>query len=162
MNKRTSQTILLSMVIVGVFILAFMFANRWRSSRTITCDDGKRETIDLNDFVTRYSGYSVEFRAEIENKGKFEGKLSPVQLQQLSESLQSANEFRKTLVAGYNSCAISKSRFDKYLSRFQVLDGLARQIDSAASRGDLDDAARKQLQSLAEQYVAVSQTIASD
>ncbi len=116
----------------------------------------------MNDFVTRYDAFSVEFAAAVETKARFEGRVSPVQLQQMSESIQSANEFRKFLVAGHNSCAISKANFEKYASRFQVLDSLARQIDTVARSGELDDAGKTQLKSLVEEYIAVSHKLSSD
>ena len=150
------------MVIVAVLILAVILINRWHQSKTITCDDGERRTIDLNDFATTYFSYGVEWQAEIKDQAKFAGKLAPIQLQQMSDSLQSANEFRKTLVAGYNSCAVRRADFEKYANRFQVLDGLARQIDRLTSKERLTVIEQQQLQKLADQYISESRTIASE
>ena len=76
----------------------------------VACSDGKHCRIDMRDFVTTHSVYSVELEATLGRRKDFSGrlKIDPVQLTSLSESLQRANEFRKYLVAGYNSCAIRR------------------------------------------------------
>lgn len=108
-KKQPLQALVVIIVIVALSFLAFVFIGRWRQSRSLACDDGERQTIDMNDFATHYFSYGMEWQAEIKDEAKFAGKLAPVQLQQMSDSLQSANEFRKTLVAAYNSCAIKKA-----------------------------------------------------
>lgn len=150
------------MFVICLFVIAIILIGRWRHSHKIVCDDGERHTIDMNDFTTQYFSYGIEWQAEIRDQAKFAGKLAPVQLEQLSDSLQSANEFRKTLVAGYNSCAVKKVDFQKYASRFQVLDGLSRQIDKLVAQKDFTASEHRQLQVLVNQYVAVSETIASE
>ena len=77
----------------------------------IPCDDGPRQRIDIRDFVTQYSAYSVEFESRIGDKVELSGKLDPVQLQALTEATQQSNEFRKFLIAGYNGCAISQQQY---------------------------------------------------
>lgn len=128
----------------------------------IICEDGERRTIDMNDFATHYFSYGVEWQAEIKDRAEFAGKLAPIQLQQMSDSLQSANEFRKSLVAGYNSCAIRRTDFEKYANRFQVLDGLAREINGLTTKASLTAPEERQLQKLADQYISVSRAIASE
>jgi hypothetical protein len=162
-KKRSSQISIVAVaVIAALFVLAVIVIGRWRQSKTIACDDGERRTIDMNDFATHYFSYGVEWQAEVKDRGKFAGKLAPMQLQQMSDSLQSANEFRKTLVAGYNSCAIKKADFERSANRFQVLDGLARQMDGLTTKSELTIAEQQQLQHLADQYISVSRAIASD
>jgi hypothetical protein len=118
--------------IVAVVILALVLEFRdifLRTSKVVTCDDGSRRTIDIREFSTKYSAYSVELEVTVADKAKISTKLNPEQLQQLSESLQSANEFRKYLVAGFNSCAISKAKFAQDGTRFQAMDNLAHEIN---------------------------------
>ena len=162
MTKNT-RTVLLAALGAG-FVLRLVFVGRdlFRASpKTIECDDGSRQTIDIRDFVTQYSAYSVEFEATMGAKAKFSGKLDPVQLQQLSESLQHANEFRKFLVAGYNSCAITKAQYAQYGTRFQAMDGLSRQIDSMVSKPELAGTDRATLEDLVQQYIELSQRLAA-
>lgn len=164
MKKQSQQGLVIVsiVIIIAVSVLAFILIGRWRQSKPLSCDDGERQTIDMNDFATQYSSYGLEWQAEIKDQAKFAGKLAPVQLQQMSDSLQSANEFRKTLVAAYNSCAIKKADFQKFANRFQVLDGLAREINSQTNKTNLTSSEIRQLRNMADQYISVSRTIASE
>jgi hypothetical protein len=147
---------------VLVLVLILVGRDLFRASpKTINCDDGSRQTIDIRDFATQYAAYSVQFEATVGDKAKFSGKLDPVQLQQLSESLQHANEFRKFLVAGYNSCAISKAQYGQFGTRFQAMDALSRQIDSVVSKPELAGTDRAKLGDLVKQYVDLSQRLAT-
>ena len=103
--------------------------------------------------------YSVEFEASIGEKTKFSGKLTPSQVQQLSESLQQATEFRKFLVAGFNACAISKAQYAEYGVKFQALDALSRQIDSLAGQSTLSDSDRTRLSELVQRFIAATQEL---
>ncbi len=127
--------------------------------KTIECSDGPRRTIDIRDFVTQYSAYSAQFEATIGNKAKFAGKIDPMRLQQLSESVQHANEFRKYLVAGYNSCAITKADYALYGRRFHELDSLSRQIDILVSQRDMRGGDGDRLKSLVERYMELSKAV---
>lgn len=143
-------------ITIAAVVLVVLFLARdmvLRRGSTVQCPDGPRQTIDIRSFQTRYSAYSVSFEAKLEEKGELNGKVDPVQLVQLSESAQQAAEFRKFLVAGYNSCAISKEQFSNAGSRFQVLDGLARQIDGIAKRPDLPQPERARLATLVGEYI---------
>lgn len=126
------------------------------SARTITCDDGARQTIDIRDFVTQYSAYSVEFESRVGDKTEFSGKIDPVQLQSLTEAAQQSNEFRKFLVAGYNGCAISKAQYATFGTRFQTLDGLARQINNLVAEESLDEQEKISLGDLVGRYVELT------
>src|SRR5262249_12722754 len=118
--SRNSKTIWLA-CIGAVVLLAIIWVGRdlFLKPRDLKCDDGPRKTIDIRDFITQYSAYSVELEGAVGDK-KLTAKLNPVQLQQLSESLQHANEFRKFLVAGYNACAVSKEQYTEYGATFQA------------------------------------------
>ena len=142
-----TNTRIISLTVVGaIVLLAVVWVGRdlfLAKSRDIDCDDGRRKTIDLRDFVTQYSGYSIEFETALGDKAKFASKLNPVQLQQLSESLQHANEFRKFLVAGYNSCAVSTQQYTQFGASYEP--------------NTLD---RTELRNLVKQYVGLSQQLA--
>jgi hypothetical protein len=125
----------------------------------IVCGDGPRRTIDIRDFATKYSAYSVEFEASVADKAKLSGKVTPAQLQQLSEALQSAQDFRKFVVAGYNSCAIDKEQYAKFGARFQALDNVSRQINSLASKPALSNDEESELSKLIEAYVALGRKL---
>ena len=73
-------------------------------------------------------------------------------MQQVSEALQTANEFRKWLVAGYNSCAITSAQFAEFGVKFQRMDQLSRQIETLSQKSHLDPAETKTLASLVEEY----------
>jgi hypothetical protein len=136
--SKNSRTIWL--VFVGaVVLLAILLVGRdlfLSKPRDLQCDDGPRKTIDIRDFITQYSAYSVELEAAVSDK-RLSAKLNPVQLQQLSESLQHANEFRKYLVAGYNACAVSKKQYTDYGATFQAMDSLSRQINTITAKPEL-------------------------
>lgn len=116
------------------------------------CEDGPRRTIDIRDFATRYSAYSLDLEATVKDKARVATKVAPAQLQQLSEAVQNSQEFRKFVVAGYNSCAITKSQYGEYGSRFQALDGLAREINQLAGNPSLSAEQSKNLTTLIAQY----------
>ena len=145
-------------VLVAVFVFSDLFQS---SSRTIPCDDGPRQTIDIRDFVIQYSAYSVEFESRIGEKVELSGKLDPVKLQSLTEAAQQSNEFRKYLVAGYNACAISKQQYGEFGRRFQALDGIARQIDTLAGSEALDESGRQKLADLVDRYVELTAGLGS-
>jgi hypothetical protein len=153
----TNTTLLLALgLLVVLAIIIFLVREFIHRSKTVQCDDGPRRTIDLRDFTTKYSGYTVALEASVKDKATASAKFTPIQLQQMSESLQSANEFRKYVVAGYNACAISKAQYGQYEARFQTLDALSRQINVFLSKPSLHESERQELDSLVKQYVDVS------
>jgi hypothetical protein len=159
--SRNGKTIWLAffgviILLVVVWVGRDLFLSR---SSGIECDDGPRQRIDLRDFITQYSAYSVEFEAAVSDK-TFSAKLSPVQLQQLFESVQHANEFRKFLVVGYNACAVSKQQYTGYGVTFQAMDSLSRQIDSTLAKRELNSHEKTALANLIKQYVSLSQQLA--
>lgn len=157
----SSKTIWL--VLIGaVVLLAIVWVGRdlfLSRSGDLECEDGPRKRIDIRDFITQYSGYSVELEAAINDK-KLSAKLNPVQLQQLSESLQNANEFRKFLVAGYNACAVSKKQYTEYGATFQAMDSVSRQVNAISAKPELNEQERTELANLVKQYVNLTQQLA--
>ena len=159
MTKNTKTVVLTSIVAAILIIVTFVMRDLWLNPKTITCSDGPRRTIDTRDFNTKYWAYSVQFEASVADKAKFSGKLEPVQLQQLSEAMQSANEFRKLVVHGYNACAISGARYDQVGARFQTLDSLSREMDTLAKKSNLTPAEQSQLGNLTKQYIETSRKL---
>jgi hypothetical protein len=151
---KSAKTIWLFAIAAGV-ILVLVFVGRdiiSGRSKVIACGDGSRRTIDIRDFTTKYSGYSVELEASIADKVKVSTKVNPTQLQQLSESLQSANEFRRYVVAGFNSCAITKVQYAQYGARFQVLDNLAHEVNQLVGNSSLSQQQATALSGLISKY----------
>jgi hypothetical protein len=142
-------TIAAALVVVVIVMSRDMILGR---RQEFQCGDGPRRTIDIRDFTTKYSGYSVELEANIQDKAKVSTKVAPAQLQQLTEALQNAQEFRKFVVAGYNSCGITKARYSEYGPSFQALDELAREINQLTGSPSLSAEQSKGLASLIVQF----------
>lgn len=158
----TNATILICFAIAAALaIVIFLTRESHRRPKVIQSADGPRHTIDIRDFLTKYSGYSVELEASVGDKTKVSTKLTPGQLQQMSESLQSANEFRKYVVAGYNACAISEAQFAQYGERFQKLDALSRQINAFLSKPSLAESESADLSNLVKEYVELTKARAA-
>jgi len=158
-NARTVSilAILAVVVLVIVFIARDMLLKR---NATFSCGDGPRRSIDLRDFTTRYSGYSIELEASVADQGKLSTKINPVQLQQLTEATQNAREFRQYIVAGFNSCAISASQYVQYGARYQALDAVAREINDLASKPTLSQDDSMNLNGLINRYQELAGSLA--
>jgi len=143
-----------ALIIVVLVMSRDMFLRR---PQEFQCEDGPRRTIDMRDFATRYSGYSVELEANVQDKAKVSTKVAPVQLQQLTEALQNTQEFRKFVVAGYNSCGITKAQYSEYGARFQALDALAREINQLTASPSLSAEQSKNLTTLIAQFAELAQ-----
>ncbi len=157
MNKNA--LIAAKMGIAAVLLIAVVWLVKDYSEKrgdTQDCGNGDiRHTIDLRDFTTSYSAYSVEFEASVVKQGKIAAKLEPKQLQQLSEAMQQSREFRQYVVSGYNGCAITKAQYADFGIRFQALDSVARQIDNLAGREP------EQIANLVREYVRLSHSLGS-
>ena len=129
---KNNRTVLIVLILAGdIFVLAYLLRDVILSTgRTVQCDDGPRQTIDIRTFTNDYWAYSAELEASLKDKGSIAAKLAPEQLQEISDGLQRANEFRKFVVAGYNACAISKSQYALFGAQFQALDSLSQEINS--------------------------------
>jgi hypothetical protein len=161
---KNAKTISLA-AIAAMMIVVLIIAGRdvyLRRQAELNCGDGPRRVIDLRDFTIQNSGYSLELEANIKDKGRISTKLAPVQLQQLSEAMQNAQEFRKFVVAGYNSCAVTKVQYSQYGSKFQVLDNLAREINQLSGSRSLSTEQNKSLTSLISEYAHLARKGASD
>lgn len=153
-----------ALVLIGAVLLVVLgFLGRdFSLSRPeqIDCEDGPRQRIDIRDYTTRYWAYAGEFEASIADKGKLSGKLDPKQLQAVSDASQQANEFRKFVVSGFNSCAITKQQYGELGSRFQQLDSLSRRIDDLAAIPNSTGSDEAQLAKLVDEYVALTRQLA--
>jgi hypothetical protein len=160
-NTKTISIAAISGVIVVIVILLGrdMFLKR---QSHFECGDGPRRTIDIRDFATRYSGYSVELESTVMDKAKFSTKVAPVQLQQLTEALQNAQEFRKFVVAGYNSCGMTKAQYSEYGVRFQALDALAREINQLTGSPTRSPEQDKNLASLIVQFTELARNAGTE
>lgn len=163
MDGNSTKTTIILVVAVVVLSIAY-FAYDWLRSRSdvVDCNGEVRRTIDLREFRTAYSAYTIEVEASINDTQKISGKLEPKQLQQMSEALQQANEFRKYVVAGYNACAITSSQYAELGAKYQTLDSLARQINAFLSKSNLTKSDRANLSDLISQYVETASRLSSN
>ncbi len=152
-NAKTVWLVVIAAVVVLAFIARDLLLRR---HRVFDCGDGPRRIIDMRDFATEYSAYSLELGASIEDKVKISTKLSPVQLQHLSEAMQSANEFRKYVVAGYNSCAITKVQYAQHGARFQAMESVAREINGLLAKPSLSQQESSSLAGLIDEYAKLA------
>ena len=161
MTKNSKVVWLAGMGLVLFAGLLFFVRDRYLSGGMTACGDpeGPRPAIDLRHFETNYTGYSVSLEGEITGKGKLAGKIEPAVLQKLSQSIQTGQEFRKALVAGYNACAMTRAAYQAAILRFQSLDGLAQQIDTFAAKTSLSQDERTTLATLVKQYSNMAETL---
>lgn len=160
MAKNTRAVWLVAIASIAVCVTIWFGSDlHQKFGGMIACPDGPHGRIDLRDFVTQYSQWSVTFEAEAQGKGKIATALEPRQAQQLSEAVQQANEFRKYVVAGYNACAISQEQYGRFGSALQNLDSLERQIGQLASKTGSTQEDRRQLQQLISEVVGASQKL---
>ena len=158
MTKNTKVISLAAIAAALIIVVLVMSRDMFlRRPQEFQCEDGPRRTIDMRDFATRYSGYSVELEANVQDKAKVSTKVAPVQLQQLTEALQNTQEFRKFVVAGYNSCGITKAQYSESGARFQALDALAREINQLTASPSLSAEQSKNLTTLIAQFAELAQ-----
>jgi hypothetical protein len=158
LNKTVGGLLAVILILAGMW---FLRDRHLTDGPPAVCGDpeGPRPKIDFRQFETDYTGYSISLEGEITGKGKLSGKIEPSVLQKLSESLQSGQEFRKTLVAGYNSCAVSRADYRTAVLRFQSLDGIARRIDALAGKSSMSSKEESVLATLADQYSSIPQRL---
>jgi hypothetical protein len=162
---KSTNARLAVVLVAGVVILALTWVG-WDIARghqrSLDCGDGQRYSIDGRQFATQYSAYSLQLEATLNDKAKVSVKLDPVQLQKLSEAMQNANEFRKYVVAGFNSCAITKVQYGQFGSRFQALDNLAREINELAPKSTRSAEENARLTSLVDEYTDLARKLGTD
>jgi hypothetical protein len=164
-EKKTASVHVLVAIVAVIVLLGAILAgwDIWiRKQREFTCGDGPRYAIDTRQFTTQYSAYSAQLEANIGGKGKVALKIDPVQVQKLSEAMQSASEFQKYLVAGFNSCAIEKVQYARLGTKFHALDQLARQIGDLASKSSPTTEEGASLSELVDQYSDLVHSLTTD
>jgi tetratricopeptide (TPR) repeat protein len=97
-------------------------------AKKVPCSDGDHFLIDIEDVAIEYKATRLE--TTISGLSAFGGmvKIDPKTLQKAAVATQKMNEFLKALVAGYNSCAISKKQYQKGMEKLYpslVQDSLA-------------------------------------
>ena len=115
----------------------------------------------MREFATNYWVYSAKLEADLADKAKLSAELDPKMLMQVSERLQEAKEFRKYVVAGYNSCAITQEQYAQFGARFHTLDNLAEEIDGLLSKPSLSQEEEGEFSSLLSHYVEVATQLGS-
>jgi len=165
-QTQNSTVRLVTITVGGIIVFLVVLWVAWdlwnRHPRSFNCGDGQRFTIDTRDFATKYSAYSLQLEASLNGRAKVSVKLDPVQQEKLSEAIQSANEFRKYVVAGFNSCAVNTSQYVRVGARFQALDSLAHQIDGLLAKSPLTAAESASVSKLITQYSDLAHNLGSE
>jgi hypothetical protein len=161
MNVNQKQVIIASIFAVTLVIVAYI-VKEIVSPRppTVKCEDGLRPQIDALDYATW--AYVVKLEAKLGDKGKLATTLEPTVLQELTSSVQQANQFRNFLIKSYNGCAITKAQYDQHARTFQALDSLSSQIDALAGQNHLDSGGRTKLNRLIQDYGTMVRTLGAE
>jgi hypothetical protein len=131
--------------VVVLVIAGLVMYDRHAPREYIPCPEGKRTTIDLQQFRNTYYTYGAELDVSVRGKLQAKGKLTPVVLKQLGDQSERANQFMGFVVAGYNACAISAARYDDYTKRFASLNEFAAQISAEIAKDRPDEQIVKRL-----------------
>jgi tetratricopeptide (TPR) repeat protein len=109
---RSSATALSILLIIVVFTLP-----AWGATQKKLCPDGEHYLIDIKEISIKYEG--TKLQAALSGLASIGGRLTvePKTLQTAVAATQHWNEFLKGLVAGYNSCAITKKQYQEGLQR---------------------------------------------
>jgi hypothetical protein len=164
-TAKGTNTRLAGILVAGILVLAALWIvwDLWnRHQRCFDCGDGQRCTIDVREFATQYSAYSLQLEASLKDTAKISVKLDPVQQEKLSEAMQSANEFRKYVVSGFNSCAITKAQYGQFGARFQALESLAREINGLAAQPSRSADDSTKLTALISEYSDLAHKLGTD
>ncbi len=149
------KVVLVIVAVAMMVMLAFFF--RDELAPAVQCADGMRNPATIDNFTIKYWTNSAKLEASIANKGILSEKLGPTRLQSVSDALQQANKFRKFVVAGFNSCAITKSQYAEYSRRYQELDSLSKRINSLVAAPKLTDSDDAALIRLIDELVVLGQ-----
>ena len=98
-------------------LLFLLFAIPIQAQKRIDCPDGVHYEIDLSEIIIKYQATS--FSATLSGLSIFRNRIGvePKMVQKAEAATQQWNEFLKGLVAGYNSCAITKQEYAEGLQR---------------------------------------------
>jgi hypothetical protein len=78
----------------------------------------------------------------------------------MSEATQLQIEFEKNLVAGYNTCAVTREQYASSGNKLLRLNAIARQIDSLLSQNkDLSESDKTALQALTSEFIDATRSL---
>jgi len=97
---------------------------------------------------------------KIKEQAFLSAKIEPKQLTQLSEAFRDSQEFRKVLIAAYNSCILSKEQWSQQVRQFQQIDNLAREIQYLLSASPLTSEQNTKLATLINEYQRANRNLA--
>ena len=150
-NAKTVTTFAIGAFVVVIFV--FVARDLWlRGQPIVHCSEGSHPAIDMRDFTTQYWAYSAKLEVTVADKAKVSTQLDPKILTQVSQELQETREFRRYLITGYNSCAITAAQYASLGSKFHALDSLAQEMDSLLSKSSLSQEEKAELVGLVSQY----------
>jgi hypothetical protein len=146
-------------LVSGALIVVWIYRPRTVALPTITCGDGQRRLIDARAFDTRYWVYSVRLEGTIGDGKTVGGSLDPQKLEQLSDALMEANEYRKWLVNSYNACAITQAQYSELGATFQQMDQVAGNIQSGLKAASSSPDERADVTALVDEYIRLSRQL---
>jgi hypothetical protein len=160
---KHSKTVAIIVIVAALFLVAIFVVRDLflRPARIVNCADGSHPAIDMREFATQYWAYSAKLEASVADKAKVSTEFDPKVLEQASEGLLEAREFRKYLVAGYNSCAITRGQYSQFGTRFHALDSLAQGINELLSKPSLSQEEKTRLAALVGQYGDLARRLGS-
>ena len=94
-----------------LLLLALLFPSATTAQKKVACPDGDHVIIDISQISIQYDASS--FAGTLSTLSVLSGRLevAPKKLQEAAVATQQWNEFLKGLVAGYNSCAITRQQY---------------------------------------------------
>jgi len=105
---------------MGVLVVCLLAATNVLAQKQITCSDGVRYEIDFVQISIQYQGTTLSGTLSGLSALGARVKVEPKTLQIVATATQQWNEFLKGLVAGYNSCAITKGLRKNNFSIFRT------------------------------------------
>ena len=147
------------MVVIAGYFLWHMYLRR---PVTVRCADGSHSTIEHVRFHKEILDILRETGSQVADKAKLSTGLDAKMLQQPSEAVKETREFSKLVAAGYNSCGITKSRYERYEIHAYAADNLAQKIDSLLSRQSIPQDGKAELATLINRYSDMVRRLATD
>jgi tetratricopeptide (TPR) repeat protein len=100
-----------------LFLLLLLVCGKAAAQKKISCPDGDHIEIDIKQITIQYDASS--FAGTLSSLSVLGARLevAPKKLQEAAVATQQWNEFLKGLVAGYNSCAVSRQQYEDGLKR---------------------------------------------
>ncbi len=158
--KSTLKLVLIILISLTLLSVVYLGLDYWKGRpRTIHCEDGDRQTVDFRDLQMKYSGNKISLEVEVMNRLKLRPEIDSKVLQRAYESTQNWDQFLKGLVAGYNSCAISKADYAKILQRYQAVEAISKNLSQLLQKSPLTQQDGEMAKRLIEQYASATQVL---